>query len=126
MSGRLVTIATFDQPAKARLAQNELTAAGIRATVADESTVALDWLLGNAIGWVKVQVLEEDAERAVAVLEETLGTDEEVDEEKLAAEAEAAGPEDEADEAPPKPIPAVPAPAPHPGGPESAAPTDEA
>ena len=92
MAGRLVTIATFDLPAKARLAQNILESAGIKAAVADETTVAMDWLLGAAIGWVKVQVMEEDAERAVAALEEALGGgDEPVDEEALAAEAEAAG-----------------------------------
>jgi hypothetical protein len=106
MAGNLVTIATFDLPAKARLAQNELEAAGIKATVADEQTVTMDWLLGNAIGWVKVQVLEEDAERAVAVLEESLGKDEPVDEETLAAEAEAAQVE-EGGEPPERPEPRV-------------------
>lgn len=100
MAGNLVTIATFDQPPKARLAHNALEAAGIRAVVTDETTVAMDWLLGNAVGWVKVQVLEEDAERAVTVLEESLGTGP-VDEEELAAEAEAAGVED--DEPPERP-----------------------
>jgi hypothetical protein len=95
MAGNLVTVATFDQPPKARLAQNALEAAGIKATVADENTIAMDWLLGAAIGWVKVQVLEEDAERAVAVLEETLGKEEPVSEEELAAEAESTAPEED-------------------------------
>jgi hypothetical protein len=78
--------------------------------VTDETTVAMDWLLGNAIGWIKVQVLEEDAERAVATLEGSLGGDTEpVDEEELAAEAEAAPAEDPIDagqqhEAPVDPI----------------------
>jgi hypothetical protein len=95
MAGKLVTIATFDQPPKARLAQNALEAAGIKATVADENTIAMDWLLGAAIGWVKVQVLEEDAERAVAVLEETMGKEEPVGEEELAAEAESTAPDED-------------------------------
>jgi hypothetical protein len=90
MAGNLVTIATFDMPPKARLAQNALQEAGIKSTVADETTVAMDWLLGAAVGWVKIQVLEEDAERAVAVLEEALGKDEAIDEESLAAQADAA------------------------------------
>jgi hypothetical protein len=110
MAGRLVTIATFDLPAKARLAQNVLEAAGIKAAVADETTVAMDWLLGAAIGWVKVQVMEEDAERAVTALEEALGKDEPVDPEALAAEAEAAAAEDGAE--PPEPTPAADAPDP--------------
>jgi hypothetical protein len=91
MAGRLVTIATFDNPAKARLAQNALEGAGIKAAVADEAIVQMDWLLGGAVGWVKVQVMEADAERAVAVLEEAFGSDEPVDAATLAAEAEAAG-----------------------------------
>ena len=106
MAGRLVTIATFDQPAKARLAQNALTEAGIKATVADETTVAMDWLLGAAVGWVKVQVLEEDSDRAVTVLEESLGTpDEPVDTAAMAAEAETAAVDQ--DEEPPPPQPAA-------------------
>lgn len=93
-SQNLVTIATFDQAAKARLAQNVLTEAGIRSAVADEATVSMDWLLGNAIGWIKLQVLENDADRAVAELErsfdehgEEVGT---TDPEELAREAEEA------------------------------------
>jgi hypothetical protein len=119
MADKLVTIATFDQPPKARLAQNALEAAGIKSTIADETTVAMDWLLGAAIGWVKVQVLEEDAERAVVVLEESLGKDEPVDPEELAAEAEAAEREED-DRAP-----AEPSPAPKAAEPEPPEPTDE-
>lgn len=104
MAGNLVTVATFDQPAKARLAQNALTAAGIKATVADETTVAMDWLLGAAVGWVKVQVLEEDSDRAVTVLEEALGTDgEPVDVAAMAAEAETAAVDAGEERPPPQP-----------------------
>lgn len=97
----LVTIAAFDQPAKARLAQNALTAAEIPAVVSDESLVAMDWLLSNAVGGVKVQVWDEDVDRAVEVLEAEFGTDGaglgpvEMNERELAAEAEAAEPDDE-------------------------------
>jgi hypothetical protein len=102
MAGNLVTIATFDLPPKARLAQNILEKAGIKAVVTDETVVAMDWLLGNAVGWVKVQVLEEDAERAVTALEESLGGGEDaLEEEALAAEAEAAPREDVEDSLPP-------------------------
>ena len=99
MAGKLVTIATFDKPPQARLAQNALEAAGIKSAVADETTVAMDWLLGAAVGWVKVQVMEEDADRAVTVLEESLGPTDPVDQEALAAEAEAA-PAEEGSEPP--------------------------
>jgi hypothetical protein len=98
MPGQLVTIATFDLVPKARLAQNTLEKAGIKSVVTDENIVAMDWLFGNAVGWVKLQVLEEDAERAVAALEESLGTSgEPVDEESLAAEAMAANQEKDAE-----------------------------
>ncbi|VTU01766.1 Phosphoenolpyruvate synthase OS=Vibrio sp. B183 GN=IX95_08425 PE=4 SV=1: DUF2007 [Gemmataceae bacterium] len=108
MGKKLVTIATFDQAAQARLAKNALDAAGVQATVTDESLVAMDWLLSNAIGGIKVQVWDEDAERAVAVLNETLGDPEtgtEVSPEELAAQAEAAEPDDA--EGPPEPEPAA-------------------
>jgi len=90
MAGKLVTIARFDLAGQAHIAKNALEAAGIRSVLADEQIVAMDWLLSNAVGGIKVQVLEEDAERAVSTLEEALGSDEPVDEETMAAEAEAA------------------------------------
>jgi hypothetical protein len=99
VSKRLVTIATFDQPAQARLAQNALTEAGVAATVTDESLVAMDWLLSNAVGGVKVQVWDDDAEKAVRLLESRFGEHGEgfgskVSEEELAAAAEVATPEE--------------------------------
>lgn len=90
MAGKLVTIARFDLAGQAHIAKNALEAVGIKSVLADEQTVSMDWLLSNAIGGIKVQVLEEDAERAVTTLEESLGSDEPVDEETMAAEAEAA------------------------------------
>ena len=99
MSKRLVTIATFDQAAQARLAENALKEAGIAVTVNDESLVAMDWLLSNAVGGVKVQVWEDDADRAVSVLEQNFGEHGEglgtkLTDEELAAQAEAAEPEE--------------------------------
>ena len=112
MSRRLVTIATFDQPAQARLAKNVLDEAKIQAAIGDENLVAMDWLLSNAVGGVKVQVWEEDAERAVTVLEQKLGERGEglgvkVSAEELATEAEAATPDEgEEPETPPAETPA--------------------
>ncbi|HEY1189219.1 MAG TPA: DUF2007 domain-containing protein [Gemmata sp.] len=90
MAGKLVTIARFDLAGQAHLAKNALDEAGIKAVLADEVVVAMDWLLSNAVGGIKVQVLEEDADRSLAVLEAALGSDEPVDEETMATEAEAA------------------------------------
>ncbi|HUR53970.1 MAG TPA: DUF2007 domain-containing protein [Gemmataceae bacterium] len=94
MGKRMVTVASFDLAAQARLAENVLKEAGIPVAVADETIVAMDWLLSNAVGGIKVQVWEEDAERATRILEGELGPDDPIDEEQLAAEAEAAEPED--------------------------------
>lgn len=75
MDRRMTTIASFDLAPQAQLAKNALDAAGIPAVVADSEIVAMDWLISNAVGGVKVQVWEEDAERAAAVLAEALGDD---------------------------------------------------
>jgi hypothetical protein len=68
--GRFVTLATFWNPVEAHVLVGRLEAAGIRAYVADAETVAMDWLLANAVGGVKVQVAEPDASRAQQVLAE--------------------------------------------------------
>ena len=86
MGKHLVTIATFDQPTPARLVKSVLDEAGILTTVSDE-TLATDGVSSNAAGRVKVQVLEKDAERAVAVLAEHFGNDRA---RQLAAQNEAA------------------------------------
>jgi hypothetical protein len=69
MTDKLVTVATYTEPTAAHLARQQLEAEGIHCFVGDDTTTGMDWLLGNAIGWVKLQVLESDAERATALLE---------------------------------------------------------
>ena len=69
MSQRLVTVARFDIPPKAHIAINALEEAGIRCVVQDEQFVAMDYLLNLAVGGIKVQVWEENAERSAAILE---------------------------------------------------------
>lgn len=69
MARELVTVARFDIPVKAHIAQNALSAAGIRSVIQDEEILAMDFLLNLAVGGIKVQVWEEDAERAAAVLQ---------------------------------------------------------
>jgi hypothetical protein len=75
MGTKLVTIAAFDQVVQARMAADTLRAAGIDATVADAELVSMDWLLGPAVGGIKVQVRDEDADRAVAELNQSFGED---------------------------------------------------
>src|SRR5262245_60532836 len=70
MSDSLVTIAAFWSPVEADLARNRLEAAGIQAFLANAVTVGMYWHLSNAVGGVRLQVREGDAEEALAVLAE--------------------------------------------------------
>ena|SRR5947209_7117107 len=66
---RMITIARCSLAAQAHAMRVQLEAAGIPVFLGDELTIAMDWLLSNAIGGVKVQVPERYAERATQVLE---------------------------------------------------------
>ncbi len=68
MSERLVTVVKYMTPAEAHVIKNRLEAEGIRVYLADEETVGMLWW--GALGGVKVQVTEEHADRAAAVLEQ--------------------------------------------------------
>jgi hypothetical protein len=69
MRDRLITVASFATPLDARLAMNRLEAAGIRAALEGEATSAMAWHLTNAIGGVKLLVMERDCERAMEILD---------------------------------------------------------
>jgi hypothetical protein len=64
------TIATFSDGIPAHLAQGRLDEEGIFSYLADEQTVGLAWHLTNAIGGIKLQVADEDAEKARVILAE--------------------------------------------------------
>ncbi len=64
MSVRLVTIASFGQPEDAYLARNQLERAGIPAVIVDASSAGTMWYFGAATGGAKLQVSEDDAQRA--------------------------------------------------------------
>jgi hypothetical protein len=102
MADDLRTLATFTTFTEAAMARNRLEAVGIPSVIADGQTVTMDYLLGNAIGWIKLQVKEIDLERAEAVLaerEESLSKEEEEELARQAEEAEEAeGLDDELDE----------------------------
>ena len=74
---------------QARIALNHLHAEGIQAWLSNETIVTNDWLLGQAVGNVQLQVGNADFERATSALE--ISTDlppSELDELALAAEKE--------------------------------------
>lgn len=58
------TLATFNAPIDAHMLVSRLEGNGIRAYTRDEHMVTLDWLASNAIGGVKVDVSDEDYDRA--------------------------------------------------------------
>lgn len=98
MSNDLTTVATFTLPAQAELAKNALAEAGIPAVTSNEQVIAMDWLLANAVGGIRVQVRAEDADRAAEVLAAALGrvaglTAEGVAEDELTRQALEAVPE---------------------------------
>lgn len=80
MTDELITIASYEFVAEAEIAQMVLRENGVDAFLRDQSIIAMDWLLGNAIGYVKLQVPESQAERAVELLaalkQESAGNDE--------------------------------------------------
>ncbi len=69
MSENLVTVATFSFPAQAEAARWVLEQEGLQAFVMDANVIAADWFLGNAIGYVKLQVPQDQAAAAVKILE---------------------------------------------------------
>jgi len=64
----LVTIATFSHPTEAYVPKSRLEAEGISSFVADADMITTNWLYSTAIGGAKLQVREEDAERALEIL----------------------------------------------------------
>lgn len=70
------TVAAFSKPYEAHMLIARLEASGVPAFARDENMVALDWLASNAIGGVKVDVADEDYERAVAVVNAPVPTEE--------------------------------------------------
>ena len=63
-STELITIRTNSTPLDAHLARVRLEGDGIRAFIQDEYLILLDWYYSNAIGGVKVQVPEPEAQLA--------------------------------------------------------------
>jgi hypothetical protein len=66
----MVTIRTCATLPEAHIIQSQLGGSGIKTFLPDECTVQNNWMWTNAMGGIRVQVLEEDAERAEEVLGE--------------------------------------------------------
>jgi hypothetical protein len=68
MDDELVTIRTYTVPVYAEADRMHLEAEGIPAFIMDGNTVLADYFLGNAIGYVKLQVPRSRTEEAFAVV----------------------------------------------------------
>ena len=68
--GKFITIATFTDLIDAQLLKARLESADIKCFLADEHTVAVNWLFSNFIGGVKVQIQKEDLEKAKEIIGE--------------------------------------------------------
>lgn len=66
----LVTVEEFDKSHEAQVAVLSLEQAGIRCYLQNETIVAMDWFLANAVGGIKLQVDSQDETRAQSILAE--------------------------------------------------------
>ena len=65
----ITTVATFTDANEAMLAQIHLSDLGIKAFVVDAELANMDWFYRNAIGYIKIQTPNDQAEAARALLE---------------------------------------------------------
>ena len=70
MPDELITIGNFQFLPEAEAARMHLAAQGIPAFVADGETVNMDWFLGNAVAYIKLQVPVAQAAAARAALDD--------------------------------------------------------
>ena len=68
-ANKLVTVATFSRAEEAHVSKGKLQSEGIWSFVADEHIVTTNWLYSIAVGGVKLQVKESDAEKAYQFLQ---------------------------------------------------------
>lgn len=66
----LVPIATFDDPHLAHIARSRLESEDVRAVIDGEHHVAMDWMITNAVGGVKLLVRSSDQVAAARILNE--------------------------------------------------------
>ena len=70
MAERLVTLITFSTASQAQMTKLALEDADFHVSMEDDNIVTADWMLGNAVGQVKIKVPESQAEAALELLRE--------------------------------------------------------
>jgi hypothetical protein len=71
-SRRLVTVQRYRDVSEAIVARSVVESAGIFCFLRDENLVRLDWQVSNFIGGLSLQVSPEDAEAAIALLNQPM------------------------------------------------------
>lgn len=100
MSNNLTVLATFEWLIPAESLREALTEAGIESRLSDQYIVTTHWLISNAVGGIKVMVMESDAARAVEVYRKWEEEKEQfaaIDDAELERQALEAGLEEESD-----------------------------
>jgi Zn finger protein HypA/HybF involved in hydrogenase expression len=69
MSDKFVTVASFDEPCKAHIAEAKLESEGIKCFLSGENFVATYWLYSRIEGGIKLKVMESDSKAAVDILQ---------------------------------------------------------
>jgi hypothetical protein len=82
------TIATYPDLISAQLAQSLLDAEGIASEIPEEHIAGLDWRWSTALQGIRLQVDDEDAERAAALLTDNSGVEPGETEETVPAAAQ--------------------------------------
>ncbi|MCJ8146702.1 DUF2007 domain-containing protein [Acinetobacter sp. A3.8] len=70
-----VSVQSFSFPYEAQIAKSQLYAVGIDSRMDNEHTINMDWLYSNALGGVRLFVLERDFEKAKKLLEQDFSDD---------------------------------------------------
>ncbi|MDX1634234.1 MAG: DUF2007 domain-containing protein [Marinobacter sp.] len=65
-----VTLRQYSLPYEAHLDRARLESEGITAVIADEHTIAMQWMLSDALGGVRLRVQPDDLARAERILAE--------------------------------------------------------
>jgi len=70
---KLVTVRTFDNPIDAHMLKSKLESEGVSCYLQDEHTIAIDPLVSNALGGIKLKINEEDIDKTKSILNELEG-----------------------------------------------------
>ena len=65
---KLITITSFTNYLEAHIAKGRLEAEGIKTFLADKHYISMVWYLSDALGGIRIQVLEKDQDKAQKII----------------------------------------------------------